>query len=255
MLLKPSKSSRVTQRVAINGGCNLTSKCLGADDKIAEQIQMPLPNSGTITATWLPRLRNDHSMFTSAFAGYEDPDGHFRFDNAHNRGILHMDADYKGNALTHEFGINLSALEMINRRRAPLIGLLQTLERNVSWRIPIWFYMPWSIWWDTYSDFVEKIRERKPSSINMTNFCETITAYVNLNPELAKPSITGVTSHTIEAIEEAVNSVTYMLNKKGAFEFRRVMLGTVLLLPFLMYAPPGSRIEGPSELVNTLIAS
>ncbi len=106
LLVRPSVSSTAT-RVAINGGCALAPKCKGMGDYIAEQIQMPLPNSGTLTASWTPRKHTDGSTFTATFAGYHEINRDFiRYDNAYLRDVLHMDSNYRGQIQKHKWDLN-----------------------------------------------------------------------------------------------------------------------------------------------------
>ena len=257
LLVRPSLSSMAV-RIAINGGCNLAPKCKGMGDYIAEQIRMPLPNSGTLTASWTPRKHTDGSTFTAAFAGYDELNGDYiRFDNAHSRDILHMDSNYKGQIQKHEWNLTLKDFQMLNRRRVALIQLMRILEQNVAWQIPVWFYMPWCMWWGEYADFPHKLRERKPGNILITDLCEAVMAYVCFVSGTPKAVLTdtGIARQTIEAINEAVDRVVFELNKANAFEFKTVVLGHTIILPFLMYAPPGSKLEGPSEVIDPLVRS
>jgi len=76
LLMRPTAIA-VPFRVAINGGCDLARKCVGAGDYIAEQIQMPLPNAGNIGASWTPDKHRDGSTFTATSAVYTEPSGDF----------------------------------------------------------------------------------------------------------------------------------------------------------------------------------
>lgn len=246
LLVRPS-SSPTTIRIAINGGCGLASKCKGMGDYVAEQIEMPLPNLGTVTASWTPRKHTDGTTFTATFAGYKEQNNTFRFDNAHNRDVLHMDCHYKGQKnKKHEWDLILSDLKMINRRRIAVIRLMQVLEENVAWQIPVWFYMPWCMWWQEYADLPDKLRRRKPANIFITDLCEAVMAYVCLGSDTSKAVLTdrGIARQTIEAINEAIDRVVFELSKASSFEFKTVVLGHTIILPFLMYAPPGSSLSG-----------
>lgn len=243
-------------RVAINGGCDLTRKCAGAGDYIAEEIQMPLLNSGVVTASWTPHTRSDSSTFTATFAGYAEPNGDFiRFGNAHSRDILHTDINYRGQIHQHDKSMKLVPLQMINRRRIALLSLMQTLELNVDWRIPEWFYMPWSMWWAEYGDLPARLQSRRPSGALMFNICEAVMVYLSFNPGPSESflSNTGITKQTMEAIDEAIDHVVYALGNTGTFEFRQIVFGRVTVIPFPMYAPPGSGLEGSSGVVEQLL--
>ena len=255
LLVRPSILSPAT-RVAINGGCALLPKCKGIGDYVAEQIQMPLPNSGTLTASWIPRKHTDGSTFIATFAGYHEPNHDFiRFDNAHNRNVLHLDSDYRGRIQKYEWNLTLTDFHAVNRRRIALIELMRVLEYNVDWQIPIWFYMPWCVWWGEYSDFPHKLLEQKPANIFITDFCEAVMAYVCFFNTSNQAVMTdkGIAKKTIEAIEEALDRVVYELSKTGAFDFKAIILGKTIILPFLMYAPPGSKLEGPDEIIVPLV--
>jgi len=243
-------------RIAINGGCGLASKCRGMGDYVAEQIRMPLPNSGTVTASWTPRKHTDGTTFTATFAGYEESNREFiRFDNARNRGVLHMDSHYRGRSQKHQWNLDLTDFQMINRRRVAIIQLMRVLEKNVAWQIPAWFYMPWCMWWEEYANFPHKLHERKPESIFMTDMCEAIIAYVCLNRDVSKPVLTdtGIAKLTVEAINEAIDRVVFALNRANTFEFEVIIFGHTTILPFLMYAPPGAKLEGPNEVMEPLL--
>ena len=254
-LLVRSSPSTTAIRITINGGCNLASKCQGFGDYVAEQIQMPLPNSGTITASWTPRKYIDGTTFTATFAGYKKQNDSFRFDNAHDRDVLHMDSYYKGQGKKHEWNLNLPDLKMINRRRVAVIQLMRVLEDNVAWQIPVWFYMPWCMWWQEYTDFPHKLYERKPRGFRITDFCEAVMAYVSLHSDGSElvATGTGIAKQTVAAIEEAIDRVTFSLEKTGIFEFERILFGRTIILPFMMYAPPGSRLEGPNKIIGGLV--
>ncbi len=255
LLVRPSSAS-VAIRIAINGGCNLAPKCKGMGDYVAEQIRMPLPNLGTVTASWTPKKHTDGTTFTATFAGYQEENGSYiRFDNAYNRDVLHMDSDYNGQIKRHDWDLNLLDIKITNRRRVALVRLMQTLERNVAWQIPVWFYMPWCMWWQEYADFPQKLYERKPESFPITDFCEAVMAYVSFGSESSESVLTGtgIARKTVEAIEEAINRVTFSLGKTGTFEFEKILFGHTIILPFLMYAPPGSRLEGPGEIIDPLV--
>jgi len=257
LLVRPSIYSPAT-RLAINGGCALAPKCKGMGDFVAEQIQMPLPNSGTLTASWTPRKHTDGSTFTATFAGYHEINRDFiRCDNAHHRDVLHMDSNYRGQIQKHEWDLTLTDFQMLNRRRVALIQLMRVLEQNVAWQIPVWFYMPWCMWWEAYSDLPHRLRERKPANILITDFCEAVMAYVcyfsTLNQGVVSDS--GIAKKTIEAIEDAIDRVVFELTRTGAFEFKAIVLGQTIILPFLMYAPPGSKLEGPDEIIVPLVQS
>lgn len=257
LLVRPSIHSPAT-RIAINGGCDLASKCRGMGDYIAEQIQMPLPNSGTLTASWTPRKHTGGNTFTATFAGYHEPNHDFiRYDNAHHRDVLHLDSNYRGQIQRHEWDLTLTDFHIANQRRVALIQLLRLLEQNLAWQIPVWFYMPWCMWWETYSDFPHKLRERKPANILITDFCEAVMAYVCFfsNSNQAVVTDNGIAKKTIEAITEAMDRVVFELTRSDAFEFEAIVLGQTIILPFLMYAPPGSILEGPDEIVGPLIQS
>ena len=151
----------------------------------------------------------------------------------------------------------MSDFHIANRRRVALIQLLRLLEQNLAWQIPVWFYMPWCMWWETYSDFPHKLRERKPGNILITDFCEAVMAYVCFfsNSNQAVVTDNGIAKKTIEAITEAMDRVVFELTRTDAFEFEAIVLGQTIILPFLMYAPPGSKLEGPGEIVAPLIQS
>jgi len=255
LLVRPSSSS-IAIRIAINGGCGLAPKCKGMGDYVAEQIRMPLPNSGIVTASWTPRKHTDGTTFTATFAGYEEPSGEFiRFDNARNRDVLHMDSYYRGRTQKHQWKLNLKDSQMINRRRVALIQLMRVLEKNVDWQIPAWFYMPWCIWWEEYANFPPKLHKRKLESIFMTDMCEAIMAYVCLNPDVPEPvrTDTGIAKRTLEAINEAIDRVVFALDRTSTFEFKVIIFGHTTILPFLMYAPPGAKLEGPNEFIEPLL--
>jgi hypothetical protein len=257
LLVRPSVLSPAT-RIAINGGCTLAPKCKGMGDYVAEQIHMLLPNSGTLTASWTPRKHTDGNTFIATFAGYHEFNGDFiRFDNAYNRDILHMDSNYRGQRKKHEWNLTLSDSQILNRRRIALIQLMRVLEQNVAWQIPVWFYMPWCMWWEAHSDFPHKLRERKPANILITDFCEAVMAYVCFFSTSNRAVVTGsgIAKKTIEAIEEAMDHVVCELTRTDVFEFKAIVLGQTIILPFLMYAPPGSRLEGPDEIIIPLIQS
>jgi hypothetical protein len=257
LLVRPSISSRAT-RVAINGGYALAPKCKGMGDYVAEQIQMPLPNSGTLTASWTPKQHIDGGTFTATFAGYHEINRDFiRYDNAHLRDVLHMDSNYRGKIQKHEWDLALADFQMVNRRRIALTQLLRVLEQNVAWQIPVWFYMPWCMWWEAYSDFPHKLRERKPANILITDFCEAVMAYVCFFSNLRQGVVTdsGIAKKTAEAIEDAIDRVVFELTRTGAFEFKVLVLGKMIILPFLMFAPPGSKLEGPDQIIVPLLQS
>lgn len=256
-LLVHPPSPTIPLRFSVNGGCLLPSKCSGTGDYVAEEIQMTLPNSATITATWIPRKYRDGSSFTCTFAGYAEPDGSFmRFDNAHNRDVLHADSQYHGQSKEHEENIELNYMKSINRRRIALVRLMETLEQNVNWRIPVWFYMPWCMWWSEYADFPEKLFNRKPQGVLLSNICEAVMAYVCFNPNTSKQFLTstGITRQTLDDINEAIERVTFSIANTGTFEFRQIVFGHLLMVPFPMYAPPGSKLEGPIDVVEPLLA-
>lgn len=257
LLMRPTAIA-VPFRVAINGGCDLARKCVGAGDYIAEQIQMPLPNAGNIVASWTPDKHRDGSTFTATSAVYTEPSGDFiRFDNAHDRDVLHTDMRYHAQIRQHDDSMNLGPLQMVNRRRVALLSLMQELEQRVNWRIPVWLYMPWSMWWDEYGDFPAKLQSRRPPGVLMSDMCEAVMAHLSFNPESSKSFLSGsgMTKGTIEAIEEAVDRVVYSFRSKGTYEFRQISFGRVTVLPFPMYAPPGSKLEGPDETVKPLLTN
>lgn len=255
-LLVRSTPIAVPFRIAINGGCDLARKCAGAGDYVAEEIQMPLPNAGIIVASWTPGKHSDGSTFTATFAGYTEASGDFiRFDNAHDRDVLHMDIRYRTQISQHDKSMYLVPLQAINRCRVALLSLMQVLEQEIDWRIPVWFYMPWSMWWEEYTDYPAKLRSRKPSGVLMCNICEAIMAYLSFKPESSKSflSSSGMTKQTMETIEEALDRVVHGFRTKGTFEFSQIVFGHVTVLPFLMYAPPGSKLDGPSEIMKTVL--
>lgn len=257
LLIRPAATA-LASRVAINGGCDLARKCVGAGDYIAEQIQMLLPNAGDIVASWTPHKHRDGSTFTATSAVYTEPSGDFiRFDNAHDRDILHTDMKYHAQICQHCGSMDLGPLQMVNRRRVALLSLMQELEQRVNWRIPVWFYMPWSMWWDEYGDFPEKLRGRRPSGILMSGMCEAVMAYLSFNPESSKSFLSGsgMRKETIETIEDAVDHVVYGFRSKGTYEFSQILFGRVTVLPFPMYAPPGAKLEGPDEIVRQLLTN
>ena len=251
-------STTIPFRFAVNGGCNLGSKCSGARDYIAEEIQMPLMNSAQVTAGWRPGKRDDGSTFTATSAQYRGPgNDFFRFDNAHDRDVLHVDAHYKGQSRKHDERMGLGQFQMINRRRIALIRLMQTLEQNVDWRIPVWFYMPWCMWWPQYADFPETLRKRKPASVLVSNMCEAVLAHLCFSPDVTREFLasTGITRVTLESIDEAMDRVGFEFAKTGGFKVRQVILGHLTIVPFPMYAPPGSRLEGSSQLIEPFSAN
>lgn len=256
LLIRPQPLSRVF-RVAVNGGCNLARKCVGVADYVAEEIQMTLPNSAVVTASWTPRVRSDGSTFPATFAEYAELGGDFiRFDNAHEREILHMDVNYHGQTGKHDEQISLTDLQIVNRRRVALLRLMQTLE-PLNWRIPVWFYMPWCVWWSEYRDFPEELRRRKPLGIMMSNVCEAVLAYLSFNPDSSKAFLnpTGLAKVTMESINEAIDHVMHVFSKTGMFEFRQIVFGRITVIPFPMYAPPKARLEGPNELLKKMLAN
>ena len=256
MLIRPTPTE-LPFRVAVNGGCDLAGKFVGVGDYMAEEIQMPLPNSGIVTASWTPRARSDGSTFTATFAGYIEPNGDFmRFDNAHYRDMLHTDINYRGHIRKHDGRMDLGSFQLINRRRVALLSLMQTIELNVDWRIPVWFYMPWSMWWAEYGDFPAKLQSRKPSDALLSNICEAVMAYLSFYPGPSESflSSTGISRQTMEAIDEAIDRIVFAIGNAGTFEFRQVVFGRVTVLPFPMYAPPRSKLEGPSDIVKPLLA-
>ncbi len=257
LLVRPTILSPAT-RIAINGGCSLAPKCKGMGDFVAEQIQMPLPNFGTLTASWTPRKHTDGNTFTATFAGYhESSHDYIRYDNAHSRDFLHMDSNYRGQTIKHKWDLTLTDFHIVNRRRVALIQLLRLLEQNMAWQMPVWFYMPWCMWWETHSDFPYKLRDRKPANISITDFCEAVMAYVCFFSDFQQAVVTdsGIAKKTIEAIDEAMDRVVFELTRNNAIEFKTVVLGQTIILPFLMYAPPGSKLEGPNEIVGPLVQS
>jgi len=242
--------------IAVNGGCNLASKCKGMGDYLAEQIQMGLPNDATITANWLPRMDSNHQTFTATFAGYQALDGDYiRFDNAHERDILHLDSKYKGRMQQHAESLSMPRLQIINRRRVALIELLRVLEQNIDWRIPVWFYMPWCMWWEQDLDFPNKLQRQKPPKLPIAEFCEAVMAYVSMTSDIPFVSCQprGLAKVTADVIEEAADRVAYDLEKSGQFEYQTIVFGHTTILPFLMYAPPGATIKGPPDIIGLLI--
>lgn len=45
-----------------------------------------------------------------------------------------------------------------------------------------------------------------------------------------------------------------LIANTGTFEFRQIVFGHLLMVPFPMYAPPGSKLEGPIDVVEPLLA-
>lgn len=255
LLVRPSLNQPITG-IAVNGGCQLGAKCAGTADYLAEQIQMGLPNGASITAYWIPKTYANRQTYTAAFAGYNEPNGdNIRFDNAHQRGILHLDSQYRGRTQKHKQSLSLPPLKVINRRRVALIELLRVLETNVDWRAPIWFYMPWCMWWEQDRDFPDKLRQKKPTSIPVVDFCEAVLAYVSLESDMDsfKRQPHGVAKITVDVVDEAADRVAFDLNKFGQFEYQAIVFGHTTILPFLMYAPPGASIQGPPDIVNPLL--
>jgi len=239
--------------IKINGGCDLERKYRGFGDLVAESIYMRLPSSAIVTANWIPKKRRDESIFTASFAGYEEPSGDFiRLDNAHNRDTLHVDMDFRQRKLKHSKMVMLSGVKLINRRRIALQSLMGTLERDVNWQIPIWFYMPWCFWWPEFSDFGEWLRKHLPPGLSITEMCEAVLAYLSFNVNQSQQYLngTGTLKHTIETIEDAIDRITLSFSKTGEYEFSQLIRGHVVIIPFPMYAPSGSEITGLIEITK-----
>ena len=64
--------------------------------------------------------------------------------------------------------------------------------------------MPWCMWWEEYGDFPNKLREREPANVLITDLCEAVMAYVCLISDTSKAILTdtGIARQTIEAINE-----------------------------------------------------
>ncbi len=216
---------------------------------------MTLPNSGAVTASWAPKKRRDGSLFTATFAGYKELSGDFiRVDNAHSRDTLHVDSRYHGWTAEHDENVDLVQFQLVNRRRLAVVRLMQILEQTVCWQIPAWFYMPWCVWWEEYRDFPEKLRHRKPQGVLMSNMCEAVLACLCFEPSITSRFVapTGISKVPMDAIEESINRVVFAFEKAGTFELRQIVFGRLEIVPFLMYAPPGSKIQGPEELLKQL---
>jgi hypothetical protein len=209
---------------------------------------MPLLNSGVVTANWKPRVRRDGNDFTATYAGYQDVNGFIRYDNAHVRNTLHVDICYREQHHKHAEPIDLGIIKMINRRRESLQSLMLMLEKNVEWRIPVWFYMPWTMWWEDYRDLPDKLKTRKPDGIPISFICEAVMANLAFNPTYSEPGTRRMAKFSLETIEDATNRFIYDLSKTGQYELEAIVFGETIIVPFPMYAPPGSKIEASAGL-------
>jgi len=242
--------------IRVNGGCNLLQRVGGAADYIAEQIHMPLPIPSTITVTWIPGEHHNGTPFIRAFAGYEEPNrDYIRWDNAHNRDTLHLDVNYRGRTSSHDERIDLRRFQWTDRRRIAIVQLLQTLELNLDWRIPVWFYMPWSFWWDEYSDLPYHVRERTPPSVSIARMCEAIMYYASFSPDTSRAFQVGAAGNwrTMDAIMESMDRVASAIARGETLSWNVSVLGYLLIVPFPIYAPLGSQFEGPSQTVQRLV--
>lgn len=254
LLIRRTSPSQ-TVRIAVNDGCNLLSQVRGIADYMAEQISMPLSNLGTVTATWIPRVRNDGTPFIATFAGYEETNGHFiRWDNAHSRDELHLDFEYRGEKRCHDMPVNLNCFRQADRRRIALVSLMQFLEREVDWHVPVWFYMPWSLWWDEYGDFPERLRERTPSGTLMTNMCEAVMLYASLGPDTSRAFQLDAAGNlrTMDAIMESIDRLSSAFVRGETLTWNVITVGYQWIVPFPIFIPPGSKFEGPIGTIQQL---